>query len=132
MFGVPIQLAQVLNQYDIGGSLIGTGIGMAMDAITSVIGTSVGSSINPSTPTVSTSGSNGSFLSVTNDSRLIVEHALLVDEDKNNQGRPLMDVRTISNIPGYIKAINPPVALPVTEQETEWIKNTMESGFYYE
>ena len=132
MFGVPIQLAQVLNQYDIGGSLIGTGIGMALDAITSVIGTSVGSSINPSTPTVSTSGSNGSFLSVTNDSRLIVEHALLVDEDKNNQGRPLMDVRTISNIPGYIKAINPPVSLPVTEQETEWIKNTMESGFYYE
>ena len=46
--------------------------------------------------------------------------------------KPLMQVKTISSIPGFIKAINPPIALPITETETQMIKEFMENGFYYE
>lgn len=130
MMGVPIQLAQVMNEY----SKNPTGIlsDILAEGIISIIGSSVGSSINCSTPTVTSPGANGSFINMIMPSTLVVEHALLVDENNSNLGRPLMSTRTISNIPGYIKAINPPVALSVTEQETAMIKEFMENGFYYE
>lgn len=131
MFGVPIQLAQLGNQF-ISGGLDSSLLSTLREVATAVLGTTVGSSMNSGTPTVSTSGSNGSFLSVTNQSRLIVQHALLVDENNTIFGRPLMANATISSIPGYIKVINAPIAIAGTQTESDSIKATMENGFFYE
>ena len=102
------------------------------EGILSLIGTTVGSSINCSTPKVTTSGANGSFVNFMLYPGLVVEHAKISNDDNANWGKPLMQVKTISSIPGFIKAINPPIALPITETETQMIKEFMENGFYYE
>lgn len=130
MMGVPIQLAQVMNEY----SKNPTGIlsDMLAEGILSVIGTTVGSSINCSTPTVTTSGANGSFINFIMPPGLIVEHAKIVNEDNSDFGRPLMEVRTINTIPGYIKVVNPHPALSATDDELQLITQFMEDGFYYE
>ena len=130
MMGVPIQLAQVMNEY----SKNPTGIlsDMLAEGILSILGTTVGSSVNCSTPTVTTSGANGSFINFIMPPGLIVEHAKLVNEDNSDFGRPLMEVRTINTIPGYIKVVNPHPALSATDDEIQLITKFMEDGFYYE
>ena len=128
--GVPIQLAQVMNVY----SKSPTGVlgDMLAEGILSVIGTTVGGSINCSTPTVTTSGANGAFINFLMAPGLIVEHAKIVDEDNSDFGRPLMQVKTLNTIPGYIKVINPHPALPITDAETQMITKHLEEGFFYE
>ena len=130
VIGVPIQLAQVMNEY----SKSPTGFlgDVLAEGILSILGQSVGSSINCSTPTVTTSGSNGSFVNFIMPAGLIVEHAKLVDEDLADFGRPLMTTKTINTLTGYIKAIEPHLELPITEAESIKIKELMESGFFYE
>ena len=130
VMGVPIQLAQVMNEYSKNPTSLLSDV--LAEGILSFIGESVGSSINCSTPTVTTSGANGSFLNFIMPPGLIVEHANLVDQDNDDFGKPLMAVRTISNIPGYIKAINPHPALPITDDEAQMITKFMEDGFFYE
>lgn len=130
VIGVPIQLAQVMNEYS--KSPTGLLSDVLAEGILSVIGTTVGSSVNCSTPTVTTSGANGSFINFIMPPALIVEHSNLVNEDNSDLGRPLMQVKTINTIPGYIKAIDPPISLPITETETQMIKQFMTDGFYYE
>ena len=130
MLGVPIQLAQVMNEYTTNPTGLLSDI--LAEGILSLIGTTVGSSINCSTPKVTTSGANGSFVNFMLYPGLVVEHAKISNDDNANWGKPLMQVKTISSIPGFIKAINPPIALPITETETQMIKEFMENGFYYE
>ena len=130
MMGVPIQLAQVMNEYT--KSPTGLLSDMLAEGILSVIGTTVGSSINCSTPTVTTSGANGSFINYIMPPGLIVEHARLVNEDNSDFGRPLMEVKTINTIPGYIKVVNPHPAISVTDDELQMISKYMEEGFFYE
>lgn len=130
MLGVPIQLAQVMNEYS--KSPTGLISDVLAEGLLSVIGSSVGSSINCSTPSVTTAGANGSFINFIMPPALITEHAILADDDNTNFGRPLMTVKTINTLSGYIKAVNPPVALPITDQETQMIIKFMEDGFYYE
>ena len=130
MLGVPIQLAQVMNEYSKNPTSLLSDV--LAEGILSVIGTTVGSSINCSTPKVTTSGANGSFINFMLYPGLVVEHALLVDENNSCLGRPLMQTKTISSIPGYIKAIDPPISLPITETETQMIRQYMTDGFYYE
>ena len=128
--GVPIQLAQVMNEYSHSASGILSDV--LAEGVMSVIGASVGSSINCSAPTVTTSGANGGFINAIMDPVLVVEHARITDGDNTNLGRPLMSTRQISTIPGYIKAINPPISLAITESEIRAIREIMENGFYYE
>ena len=130
VIGVPIQLAQVMTEY----SKSPTGFlgDVLAEGILSILGQSVGSSINCSTPTVTTSGSNGSFVNFIMPAGLIVEHAKLVDEDLADFGRPCMQVKTINTLSGFIKAIEPHIALSITEAESIKIKELMENGFFYE
>ena len=130
VIGVPIQLAQVMNEY----SKSPTGFlgDVLAEGIISILGQSVGSSINCSTPTVTTSGSNGSFVNFIMPAGLIVEHAKIADEDLADFGRPLMTTKTINTLSGYIKAVEPHISIPVTEAESIRIKELMEGGFFFE
>ena len=55
----------------------------------------------------------------------------LVDEDNNDLGRPLMAIRTISNIPGYIRCNPEGLSIAGYKEELETIMGFMESGFHY-
>lgn len=128
--GVPIQLAQVWNEYNTNPT--GLVQDILAEGILSLIGSTVGSSINCGTPRVTTAGANGSFINYMLMPELIAEYARISDDRNSDLGKPLMQVKTINTIPGYIKAIAPPIALPITDQETKMIKDAMENGFYYE
>lgn len=133
MFGVPIQLAQVLSDYTSAMSTaLSGGQGGIVGLVTGLIGGTVQSSISSQTPQVSTNGANGSFLMVQQAPVLIVEHTLIADEDNTDLGRPLMSTRTINTLSGYIKCADAHFSAATYAGETDLINSYMVNGFYYE
>lgn len=137
MFGVPIQLAQVLADYSPAISSVVSGISNmgssnGVSLITGLLSGVVQSAIATQMPQVSTSGANGSFLMTLQAPVLIVEHTLLSDEDLTDLGRPLMSIRTINTLSGFIKCAEAHFSGASYARETESINNYMINGFYYE
>lgn len=134
MFGVPIQLAQVLSDYS--GAINTAASGLTSGSIAGVIGGAIGatvqSAIASQAPKVSTNGANGSFLNFAFEPSLVIEHTLLVDENNAELGRPLMATRTISAIPGYIKCAEAHFSASCFDSERDAVNNFMLSGFFYE
>lgn len=134
MFGVPIQLAQVLSDYSGAVSnLVGSvSSGSVVGAVMGVIGATVDSAIASQSPKVSTNGANGSFVNFAMNPELIVEHTLLADEDNADLGRPLMATRQINTLSGYIKCAEAHFSGACMASEKEEINAFLLSGFFYE
>lgn len=134
MFGVPIQLAQVLSDYS--GAINTAAAGLTSGSIAGLIGGAIGatvqSAIATQSPKVSTSGSNGSFGNFALEPNLVVEHTLLVDEDNADLGRPLMEKRQIGTLPGYIKCAEAHFDGSCFDMERDSINSFLLSGFFYE
>lgn len=56
----------------------------------------------------------------------------VADEDNAQNGRPLCKVRTPASLGGYMMIQDADISIYGTEEEHDIIKETMESGFYYE
>ena len=91
----------------------------------------VASAINNSTPSPGHSGSSGGISSL-HDPVLVCYFKIIADRDVANKGLPLCKVRTPANIPGYILADDPKIAISGTEIEKERVNSIMAGGFYYE
>lgn len=133
LFGVPIQLAQVLSDYSsaIGTAAAGTVGGLAGMAM-GLISASVQSAIATQAPKVATAGANGSFISFALSPDLVVEHTLLVDENLTDLGRPLMQTKTINTLSGYIKCAESHFSGACFDSEKDMINRYMVDGFFYE
>lgn len=59
-------------------------------------------------------------------------HYNITDADNNHNGRPLMQVRQISALGGFIQVQKGDVPIPGTSAEAEQIKSFLEGGFFYE
>lgn len=129
--GVPVQLAQIASEYS-RSSPTSFLTNVVSEGIAALLGSTVGSSFNAGCPVVYTSGANGSFINYMLAPLGVVEYTLLTNEDNTNFGRPLMQSKQINTIPGFIKAVDPPISLPITETETQMIRQYMTDGFYYE
>lgn len=133
MYGVPIQLAQVMTEYNISNptsfinELATTGIGLLLGRDTDIFGSGASG-----TPSVVTTGANGSFLNIYIPALVIIEHQLITQEDLAEFGRPLMQVKTINTLSGYIKCSDAHVELPITDNERKGIVQLMNAGFFYE
>ena len=134
MMGVPIQLAQVLTDYSNSVSSLTAGIsaGSIAGAVMGLIGATVATAIDTQAPKVNTSGANGSFVNFALEPNLVVEHSLLVDEDNTDLGRPLMAVRTINNLSGYIKCAESHFDGSCYDTERDMINGFLTDGFFYE
>ena len=133
MFGVPIQLAQVLSDYTNSIQTMMSGLSGGLAGIAAgAIGATVMSSLEAQTPKVSANGANGSFINFALDPELVVEHILLADEDQADLGRPLMSTRTLSTLSGYIKCADSHFDGVCTDSEKDMVNNFLVSGFYYE
>lgn len=133
MFGVPIQLAQVLSDYSSSVGSITSGVsGGITGAIMGLIGATVQSAIATQAPKVSTSGANGSFVNFALNPELVVEHTKLVDENNPDLGRPLMATRTLKNIPGYIKCAEAHFDGSCFSGEKDEVNRYLTEGFFYE
>lgn len=53
-------------------------------------------------------------------------------QDVPDKGRPLMDIRTINTLSGYILCNDGEISAPATKAELEEIRSYLTGGFYYE
>lgn len=143
MFGIPIQLAQVLPDY-LGGltgainiassidkgfsakSLEGDAIGALM-----TLG-SIGNTVDNMMPQVSADGVSGAFIQNVLPPCLTVEHIKIVEENLAEQGRPLCDIRRINTLPGYIKCGEVSIDIPCFLSEKRAIHAYLMNGFFWE
>lgn len=133
MFGVPIQLAQILSDYSGAISSLASGLTGGLGGfITSAIGATVQTAIASQAPKVTTNGANGSFINFALEPALIVEHYKLVDEDLADLGRPLMAKRQINTLAGYIKCAEGHFSGSCYDSERDIINGFLTSGFFYE
>lgn len=134
VLGVPIQLSQVLSDYSSSLSTLTSGLtsGSITGAISGVIGATVQSALASAFPSVSSSGSNGSFLSAFQKLVGVIEFTKITEADTTDLGRPLMEVRTINTLSGFIKCAEAHPSFACLADERELIRNYMVNGFFYE
>lgn len=126
-------------------ALVSTGtaaIGVAGAAVTqnpaAVISASIGfyqgisSAINSATGSATTMGSASGVGCYKFTRRLIADFYYMADEDNEHNGRPLMQRRQISTLPGYNIVKDGDVATALTAVENTAIKQYLEEGFFYE
>lgn len=138
--GVPIQLSQVT--YDYLGSLSGAVSGAASTiggllslnpgAVMNGVQSMIGSAVNAFIPNQSSIGGNGGFSELRGKANLYYEHYFPVDEDLQNAGRPLCEMRVLSSLPGYQLIMDGDVQISGTAGEQAAVKSFLEGGYYYE
>lgn len=138
--GVTEQLSQVLkdNLATVTGGLSAVA-GVTQMATGNILGgiatavSGIGNAVSAQYPDVSTTGTNGARIAVCPTNIWItITHQHIVEEDRQNHGRPLCDRRKISSLPGYLVISDPDVAIPATKDEIEAIRQHMTKGFFYE
>lgn len=128
MFGVPIQLAQVMSDY-------AGGIGKSLSSgniIGGILSGLVSTATAAFSPTVTSIGANGSFINCVAAPGLIAAFANISGASDSIIGRPLMQQRTISTLSGYIKCRDVRANVPCLGPEKTMIESIMTGGFYYE
>lgn len=135
MVGVPIQLSQVQTDITNGVS------GLVHSAISALTGDFIGSAsgvlgavgdlYNGRAVSV---GYNGSFLEAwdINVASIICEFYNQADRDVSHEGAPLMAVRTISTLSGFIQCADGHYEGSCFDSERIEINNYLTQGFYYE
>lgn len=133
MLGVPIQLAQVMADYTHTVQTMQSGFsGGIAGIVAGAIGATVQSALDAKFPSVSTSGSNGSFMTTHISGLILTKFTRIVDGDNTDLGRPLMQVKTINTLSGYIKCGEAHISIPCLQEERTTITNFLTSGFFYE
>lgn len=141
MMGVPIQLAQMNPDYI---NAIGSALSLAttMDsAWRGDIGegtlatrsfNAISSAVDSLMPQVESQGVSGSFLATVIPAHLTAQYFVIADEDNEEFGKPLCEIRTINTLPGFIKCRDAHVDFSCYKDEKTRILNYMISGFFWE
>ena len=111
------------------GAKMGVSLGQ-MEAYDTYVATD--SYLKANAPQVITSGANGSISGFVQQAYLIEYFYYIENDDNDHIGRPLSQVQTLKNIPGFIMIKNADVAINCFENERALIKSFMSSGFFYE
>lgn len=143
MFGIPIQLAQMLPDYlggltntvsaasaAVSGITSSSFVGGALNALLSL--TSIGNAADSIMPQLITEGVSGSFIQNVMPPSMTVEHIQLAPENLSEVGRPLCAIRQISALSGFIKCGEVSVDYPCLLPEKQKIKSFLMDGFFWE
>lgn len=138
--GVPEQLSQVLkdNLATVTGglsALAGAASAMAGNVMggLATVASGIGNAISAQYPDVSTTGTNGARIAVAPTNIYVTQtFQHIVEEDRQNHGRPLCQRRRLNTLPGYLMISDPDVEIPATKAEIQRIKEYMVNGFFYE
>ena len=93
---------------------------------------SIGNAVQARFSKAVTSGTQGGFSSYAHVPYIDYQFFTLVDDDINEEGRPLMKNVRLGNLSGYCICKNGDVAIGGTAQEQNAIKSYLESGVYIE
>ncbi len=130
--GQPVQLSQVTH--NVGGAFVsavgGIASAVAGNAIGAVAG--IGNAVNSVMGKVNTIGVNGSASQLDTPPQLTATFIKIVDENNEDRGRPLCQVRRIDTLPGYQIHADPEMSLPCTQSEMATISGYLTGGFLYE
>lgn len=129
----PLSLGMDLLQTagNIAGNLL---TGNVIGAASSVLGgasSMIQDAVQGQIPHLSKTGSVGSLAQMYGTPMLTIKHYRMADDDNNDNGRPLCQIRRISTIPGYIVCDPTGFACGLTEEETAEIHQHMREGFFY-
>lgn len=138
MLGVPIQISQLMPDYlgSVNSITEGlSGLGQLFNGNLGGLGTLFKGCLDfnaTQCPKVSTNGANGSFIETIQYPVLIVEHMTLVDENREELGRPLYKTKVINTLSGFIQCAEADHQFSGTKSETADINRYLQEGFYYE
>lgn len=94
--------------------------------------TGIGNAIKSLMPQLQVTGSQGFFGNIDELMTLYIEYTHIVDEDKDDIGRPLMQKRVINTLSGYILVNDADLAIDGYAGELASVKSYMNGGFFYE
>ncbi len=138
-WGVPIALNGNNNGGNVLGGLIST-LGAAAGAIvtggaSAIIGAAtagIGTVAGAIGSATSSSSQGGSITAMLEPMRLDTTFYRVTPGDDTHNGRPLMQVKTISSLSGFVMVQKGDVPIPGTSAEAAQIKAYLEGGFFYE
>lgn len=115
------------------GGLIASG-GSSVIASGALAGSGVTSAAIASTPSLSGSLSTtfDAAVAMEGTATLIYQSTYFAQESNAEFGKPLLDVRQLSAIPGYIKCADGHLDVAAYPEETAEIENYLSGGFFYE
>lgn len=133
--GVDVALSQISitpNTGDIVGSLVTT----AGAALASFLGGgdagAVGDAAMSANASTSTKGSQGGIMTYNQPLRVVSQFFDVADDDPEHRGRPLMQRRLVSSLPGYQICDRPHIECHATASEISEIESAMSTGFFWE
>ena len=130
--GQPVQLSQVTH--NVGGAIVSAVGGIASAVTGNALGAvaGIGNAVNSVMGKVNTIGVNGSVSQLSAPPQLTATFVKIVDENNEDRGRPLCQVRRIDTLPGYQIHADPEMSLPCTQSEMVTISGYLTGGFLYE
>lgn len=92
----------------------------------------IGSAVDGGTGTSRATGGSGGLAAITGTASLHWRYTEPVDEDITEQGRPLCEVRQISNLSGFVQCRDGDISAPGTASELAQLESFLTGGFFYE
>lgn len=114
-------------------SVVGAGISLMTGNIGGALGganAAIGSAVQGQIPHLSVVGSQASGSAMAGDPHLLVTHTYAANDDLAGRGRPLMAVRRLSTLSGYVMGDSDELAVACTEPELAEIRAALEGGMY--
>ena len=91
----------------------------------------IGDVLNLISDHIYSKGATGTMIDVYKPCIIIIERTV-VDDDNDDRGRPLCQVKKINTLSGYILCADADIDFAGTMQEIDAVKNYMNTGFFYE
>lgn len=134
--GVELPIAQVvkggMDYISAVGNVLNAGLsGNVIGAIGSGV-SAIGNAVANSIPKARSTGSYGSCVEIVRGINILYTFHMVADDFNADRGRPLCKVRKPKDIPGYVMASNPDVAILGTREESEQVNSMLEAGIFYE
>lgn len=116
----------------IGGAVASLATGGTSALIAGAASAGIGTFEDAIIGATSTIGSNGSIVAHTLPKYLDATFFRVADADNTHNGRPLMQMRTINTLSGYVQVSEGDVELPAPLPIQQEVKAFLEGGFFYE
>ncbi len=136
-YGVDLPIVAKTDSGALGitSGIVGVGLGMATANPMTFLGGArslVNGALTEANPNLSYNGNLGGYLLHNSPTYLKAIFYDVANEDLTNHGRPLMQMKTINTLNGYLICEEGNIESSATESEKELISNYLTSGFYFE
>lgn len=134
--GVNIPISQISINQIINGDVVQEGLQAAAATVASLLSggslEDIGDAAVATQTTLSTKGTQGGIMNFSQPLKIVSQFFDVANDDVEHRGRPLMERRTVSSLPGYQIISMPHVECHATASEIAEIEAAMSTGFFWE